>query len=290
MNRSYLFVPGDSEKKLAKAGGSGADALIIDLEDSVSLENKVPARELTANALQDMSNAWVRVNPLASGLMDDDLAAVMPASPAGIVLPKPQSADDANSLAEKLDRLEGEHGLKNGQTKILALCTEVPAALLTLAGYADSTDRLMALSWGAEDLSAALGASETRDASGNWLDPYALARSLCLITAAASGVAAVDTVFTDFRNTDGLREYANNARRDGFTGMLAIHPAQVEVINDAFMPTDDEISHAQQVVDLFAANPGAGVLSLDGDMLDRPHLEQAQRLLSLANQLKEENR
>ncbi|MEM7431254.1 MAG: CoA ester lyase [Pseudomonadota bacterium] len=282
MSRSYLFVPGDSERKLAKAVESNADAIIIDLEDSVSIDNKSRARELAAAALADFDNAWVRINPLSSGYADDDLAAVVGAAPVGIVLPKPRSADDAVTLAERLERLERANGMRSGQTQILALCTEVPAALLSLGGYVSATERLTALSWGAEDLSEALGAMQNRDAQGNWLPAYEMARSLCLVTASAAGVAAIDTVYTDFKNLSGLAAYAANARRDGFSGMLAIHPAQVEVINAAFDPTPDEVAFAKRVVALFAADPAAGVLSLDGKMLDRPHLEQAKRLLALA--------
>lgn len=285
MNRSYLFVPADSERKLAKASDVGADALILDLEDAVAAEARSAARQLAAEFLADADNAWVRINPIGSSDAPADLAAVVPAAPAGIVLPKPRNVSEVQQLADQLDALEAEHNVALGQTRILAICTERPEALLTLGGYSDASKRLDALSWGAEDLSAALGASAKRDAQRNWLPVYELARSLCLLAAAAAEVAAVDTVFTDFRDLDGLASYAANARRDGFAGMLAIHPAQVDVINAAFMPTSDELARAEKIVDLFASNPGAGTLGLDGEMIDQPHLVQARRLLELAKKL-----
>jgi citrate lyase subunit beta/citryl-CoA lyase len=287
MNRSYLFVPADSERKLSKAAAAGADALILDLEDSVAAAARPAARALTAEYLQDCagSNVWVRINPLDTDAASADLAVVMAAAPAGIVLPKPRSAADVLRLAQQLDALEAKHGLTSNQTRIMAICTERPEALFTLHSYADSSARLTALSWGAEDLSAALGASATRDDAGDWLPIYAMARSLALCAAAAAGVAAVDTVYTDYKDDAGLARYAANARRDGFGGMLAIHPAQVDIINRAFIPTRAEIEHAERIVALFAANPGAGTVGLDGMMLDRPHLLQATRVLQLASKL-----
>lgn len=283
MHRSFLFVPADSERKLAKASGAGADALILDLEDAVAAEARPAARQQTAEFLQDHEDTWVRINPMDTADAALDLAAVVPSGPAGIVLPKPRNVDDVQRLASQLDQLEAENGLEAGQIQILSLCTERPEALFSLQGYAKATPRLGALSWGAEDLSAALGANANRDANGNWLPTFELARSLCLLAAAAAEVAAIDTVFTDFRDLDGLAQYAANARRDGFGGMLAIHPAQVEIINQAFVPSAEEIARAQQIVKLFEQNPGAGTLGLDGEMIDRPHLLQAKRLLVLAN-------
>ncbi len=282
MNRSYLFVPADSERKLAKAGDTGADALILDLEDAVAEDARPAARRLAAEYLEDRDDTWVRINPLDSEHALEDLAAVMPSAPAGIVLPKPRSPADAVALAQRLDELEQEHGIVGGQTAILALCTERPEALFTLQAYAGATPRLSALSWGAEDLSAALGAATNRDESGNWLPTYEMARSFCLLAAAVAEVAAIDTVYTDFRDLDGLLGYAQNARRDGFSGMLAIHPAQVDVINAAFVPSRAEIEQAERIVALFDENPGAGTIGMDGRMIDRPHLVQAQRLLKLA--------
>ena len=285
MNRSYLFVPGDSERKLKKARDAGADALIVDLEDAVAPSAKSAARELAAEYLADTENAWVRINPIDSDDASADLEAVMASAPVGIVLPKARSAADAITLSAMLDGLEEKHGLEAGSTAILPLCTERPEALFTLGGYAGSTPRLAALSWGGEDLSAALGASANRDSDGAWLAPYQLARSLCLLAAGAAEVPAIDTVFTDFRDSQGLATYAANARRDGFSGMLAIHPAQVEIINRAFVPTAAELERAERIVALFAANPEAGALGMDGEMIDRPHLVQAQRVLQLARRL-----
>ncbi len=281
MNRSFLFVPADSERKLAKAGDCGADALILDLEDAVAEDARPAARRLAAEYLEDREDAWVRINPMDTKHALEDLAAVMPSAPAGIVLPKPRSPDDVVTLADHLDEIEQQQGIEPGQTRILALCTERPEALFSLQGYAGATPRLGALSWGAEDLSAALGAASNRDADGNWLPVYEMARSLCLLAAAAAEVAAIDTVFTDFRDLEGLLGYAQNARRDGFSGMLAIHPAQVDVINAAFVPSRTEIEQAERIVALFARNPGAGTIGMDGRMIDRPHLVQAQRLLKM---------
>ena len=286
MSRSYLFVPADSKRKLAKASDAGADALILDLEDSVAPDARPAARELAADFVTDRDDVWVRINPIDSDDAQADLAAVSAAAPAGIVLPKPRSADDVVSLAAQLDKLEALHGIAAGQTKIMALCTERPEALFTLHSYIGATPRLSALSWGGEDLSSALGASANRSADGEWLPTYEMARSLCLCAAAAAEVAAIDTVFTDYRDMDGLARYAANARRDGFSGMLAIHPAQVDVINRAFMPSAEEIEYAERIIALFAENPGAGTLGLDGAMIDRPHRVQAERLLELARKTK----
>lgn len=280
--RSFLFVPADSERKLLKAGDAGADALILDLEDAVAAAARPAARVLAREYLHSKDNVWVRINPMDTDDAALDIDSVMSAAPAGIVLPKPRHATDAIKLAKRLTELESEHGLESGSTKILPLCTEHPEALFTLNSYIGSTDRLHGLSWGAEDLSAALGASDNRDSYGNWLPTYEMARSFCLLAAAAAGVSAFDTVFTDYKDLDGLRSYAMNARRDGFSGMLAIHPAQVEVINAAFLPTPDEIKRAVAIVELFDANPGAGTIGLNGKMIDRPHLLQARRILDMA--------
>ncbi|MEM8816184.1 MAG: CoA ester lyase [Pseudomonadota bacterium] len=283
MIRSFLFVPADSERKLAKAGDTVADALILDLEDAVAAAERPRARSLAREFLEGSESAWVRINPFDSDDATADLEAVMPAAPAGIVLPKPPSADAAVGLAQVLDRLEEQHGIRPGSTRILPLCTEHPRALFSLDSYVGSTTRLAGLSWGAEDLAAAVGASANRDGSGEWLPCFALARSLCLIAAAAANVPAFDTVFTDFRDDEGLARYAGNARRDGFRGMLAIHPAQLAIINDAFRPAAAELERARRIVALFEANPEAGTLGLDGQMIDRPHLEQSRRLLALVD-------
>jgi len=279
MSRSFLFVPADSERKLEKADGTGADALILDLEDAVAAEARPKARKLAAEYLQGRDNTWVRVNPIDTGDSMVDLEAVMTAAPAGIVLPKPRSAADAITLSDRLDTLEAKHDIEAGSTRIMALCTEHPEALFTLHSYKGATERLYGLSWGAEDLAAAVGASTNRDDDGHWLPQFEMARSLCLFAAAAAEVAAIDTVFTDFRNAQGLLRYATQAKRDGFSGMLAIHPAQVDVINAAFEPTAEEVEHAARIIRLFDESPGAGTLSLDGKMIDRPHLVQARRLL-----------
>jgi citrate lyase subunit beta/citryl-CoA lyase len=285
MNRSYLFVPADSERKMKKASDVGADALILDLEDSVAPDSRPAARELSRDYLVDREKVWVRINPVASEDAAADLEAIMPSAPTGIVLPKSRGADDVIRLAAMLDTLERTHGIEAGRTCILPICTETPDALFTLGSYAGCSPRLVAMSWGAEDLSAAVGASARRNDSGDWLPPYELARSLCLFGAAAAEVAAIDTVYTDFRDEKGLANYAANARRDGFSGMLAIHPEQVDVINRAFVPTTAELKRAKRIVALFAENPGAGTLGMDGEMIDRPHLVQAERILQLANRL-----
>lgn len=284
VTRSYLFVPADSERKLQKAAQSEADAIIVDLEDSVAADARPAARKIASDFLcqESAAECWVRINPLDTEDALDDLRAVAPCSPHGIVLPKPNGARDSAQLAKLLDVLELENGIEPGRIGILPIATERPAALFNLQGYAEGVPRLSAISWGAEDLATALGASENRDADGNWLPPYQLARSLCLIAAAAAGVAAIDTVFTDYKNSIGLAAYASCARRDGFTGMLAIHPDQVPVINKAFLPSAAEIEKAEKIVALFAANPEAGVLGLNGEMLDQPHLLQAKRVLRVA--------
>ena len=288
VSRSFLFVPGDSERKLEKAVGSNADALIIDLEDSVSSQKRPEARQLAQEFVSGHSDRdlWVRINALDTEDALSDLRALMPAAPAGIVLPKPRGAKDAIQLAKLLDVFELESDLSQGQTLILPVATERPAALFHMHEYSNATPRLAGLTWGAEDLSAAVGASNNRDDDGNWLPPYELARSLCLFAAAAADVAAIDTVFTDYKDADGLTRYASNARRDGFTGMLAIHPDQVDAINEAFMPSNEEVDRASRIVELFADNPDAGVLSMDGEMIDRPHWLQARRILDIAQQEK----
>jgi citrate lyase subunit beta/citryl-CoA lyase len=279
MNRSYLFVPADSERKMKKAAQVGADALILDLEDSIAPETRPDARELCYDYLGHHENCWVRINPLDSADAALDIEAIMPAKPAGIVLPKAGGGEDVARLAAMLDEFDSP------QTGVLPICTETPAALFSLGSYAGSSPRLAAMTWGAEDLSAAVGASASRNDEGAWLPPYELARSLCLFGAHTAEVPALDTVYTDFRDTEGLATYAASARRDGFSGMLAIHPAQVDVINRAFVPTAAELDRAERIVALFAENPGAGALGMDGEMIDRPHLLQAQRILRLAKKL-----
>jgi citrate lyase subunit beta/citryl-CoA lyase len=275
--RSLLFVPGDRPDRMEKALAAGADALILDLEDSVAPANKPDARRAVADFLgaHEPAMLWVRINPLDGPEADKDLAAIVARRPDGIVLP---NADGGAAVTELARRLT-ERG--NVTAMILAIATETPAAVFKLGTYA-GVKRLAGLSWGAEDLSAAVGAATAREEDGSYAAPYEIARSLCLFGAVAAGVAPIETVFPDFRATEGLAAYAARARRDGFTGMLAIHPDQVPVINSAFTPSEAEVAHARAVVAAFEANPGAGVLSLDGKMIDRPHLIQAQRILAAA--------
>lgn len=274
--RSLLFVPGDRPDRMAKAAALDADALILDLEDAVALSAKATARAAIATFLAEPRRQllFVRVNPLDSGMIDDDLAAVLPARPDGIVLPK---AEGGASLSALDGRLDGRLG---GDTLILPIATETPAAIFTMGSYGGVSDRLCGLTWGAEDLPAAIGASTAREADHGYTAPYQLARSLTLFGAHAAGVAAIETVYPDFRDLEGLAAYAARGRRDGFTGMMAIHPNQVPVINAAFAPSAAEIAHARAIIDLFAANPGAGALSLDGKMIDAPHLKAAQAVLA----------
>ena len=287
--RSWLFVPGDSEKKLSKGADTGADVLILDLEDSVADGRKPVGREMTCEYLQqsarDKQQLWVRINPLDTPHALLDLAGVIQGRPDGLILPKAESVEDSYKLGHYLDALETEHGITKGSTKVLALVTETPGALLTLEGYRRPDPRVTAISWGAEDLSAALGASSNRDEHGMLTDPYLLARSLCLLTAHAAGVQPVDTVLPDFRDDEGLLKVSNDARRDGYTGKIAIHPNQVPIINEAFTPSEEEVAHARAVIKLFADNPDAGTLSLDGKMLDKPHLTQAERVVATAERL-----
>lgn len=282
--RSLLFVPGDSDKKIAKSGEVGADVLIFDLEDSVAAARKPEAREtvlahLQGHAENRPSAFYVRINPLDTPEALLDLQAVMPGAPDGIMIPKPKGVEDIIALGTMLDTLEAAAGIAAGSTRIIPVATEVPAAVFTLGGYVHAGPRLAGITWGAEDLSAAVGASGYKE-DGVWTAPYQLARSLCLFAASAAEVAGIDTLHADFRDEAGLARAARKARRDGFSGMLAIHPAQVAVINAAFTPTDEEVAHAEAVVALFAANPDAGVASLDGKMIDRPHLVQAQKILA----------
>jgi len=286
VNRSFLFVPADSERKLDNARHCAADALILDLEDSVAAAERPKARAVARDFIAGEAGpeVWVRINALDTDDASPDLQAVVPSSPTGIVLPKPRGAEDVRKLAAQLDSLEREYGCTPGSIGIMPIATERPAALFSMQEYAASTERLAGLTWGAEDLSAALGASANRDDAGNWLSPYEFARSLCLFAAAAAGVPAIDTVYTDFKDAQGLTHYARAARRDGFGGMLAIHPGQIDIINEAFMPGETELARARRIVELFASNPDAGALGMDGEMIDRPHLLQAQRVLQRAGE------
>lgn len=284
--RSMLFIPGDSDKKLAKADSCGADALILDLEDSVVPANKPLARQLVAEFLRARPQAkrtsqiWVRINPFDTGLTLDDLASVISSGPDGIMQPKTDRPADVLRLSYYLDALEVQNGIEPGAISIIPVATETAVAPFHLGQFADAgLTRLAGLTWGGEDLASAIGASANRDADGEWGFTYKMARSLCLLAAHASGVAAIDTLHADFRDDDGLRRSCRASRAEGFSGRLAIHPAQVAIINACYLPSDEEIAHARAVLAAFAANPGAGTVGLDGKMIDIPHKKQAERIL-----------
>ena len=285
--RSWLFIPGDSDKKLGKADGAGADALILDLEDSVAPEAKVGARQkvlahLLARPRENrVSKLWVRINPLDDTALQD-LAAVMPGNPDGIMIPKTTGAGDVATLSHYLDAFEAAQGLPQGCTRILPVATETAAGTLKLLEFADrALPRLIGLTWGAEDLSTALGASTNLDPAGGWALVYRLARVQVLLAAKAAGVAAIETLYVDFRDDAGLRLSSGQAADEGFSGRIAIHPAQVASINAAFAPSEQAVAHARRIIAAFDAHPGAGTVGLDGRMIDIPHLKQARNLLVL---------
>jgi citrate lyase subunit beta/citryl-CoA lyase len=281
--RSWLFAPGDSERKMEKASDSAADIAIFDLEDAVAESEKSKARAMVADFLKartdDHARLWVRINPLDSPHALADLVAVIEARPGGIMLPKARGRADVELLNNYISVLEVAAGIEPGSVKVIALVTETADAMFTTGDYAGAP-RLVAMTWGAEDLADALGASENRSPDGSYGFTYQLARSLCLIGATAAGVLPIETIQADFRNLEALKTRAEQVRRDGYRGMLAIHPAQVDVINAAFTPTGEELASAQEIVDLFAANPGVGAIGYRGGMLDRPHLARAQALLA----------
>lgn len=282
--RSLLFVPGDSEKKLERGFSSGADVVIVDLEDSVSPDNKAHARGVSADFIashrrETRAAIYVRVNDLATGLTDDDLKAIIPIAPDGIMLPKSNSGADVQHLSAKLRVHEAENGLADGAIRIIPIITETAAGVLATGSYAGASPRIAGLTWGAEDLSAAIGARATRDDAGRYTDVFRLARAMTVLGAAAADVAAIDTVFVNFRDAEGLRAECLDAERDGFTAKMAIHPAQVAVINEAFTPSAEAIEHANAVVAAFQAAGNPGVVGIDGQMYDRPHLRRAERLL-----------
>lgn len=287
--RSLLFVPGDSERKLAKGDGSGADALIIDLEDAVAPENKAKARGLATEYLMSRPRGargpalWVRINPLDSGLTLHDLSAIVAAGPDGIMLPKIDGPNDVATVSHFVDALEVQGGVALGSIGILPVATETAQASFNLGAFGSARlDRLIGLTWGAEDLSAAIGATTNLDPDGGWALTYRLVRSLTLLAAHAAGVQAIDTLYVDFRDEAGLRASSRRARAEGFSGRVAIHPDQVVPINESFTPSDSEIAHARAVVAAFDARPGAGTVGLDGKMLDIPHLKQARKTLAAA--------
>lgn len=289
--RSWLFVPGDSEKKLGKAMATGAHAVIVDLEDAVAPTAKVQARTMARDWLaihrhhviesRPMAR-WVRINAFDTGMWRDDLEVVMAGAPDGVMLPKCEGPEQVRQLSAEIYELEQRNGIAVGATRILPLVSETARSAMTIPAYIDeSMPRLGGMTWGAEDLSAVLGASRKRDASGAWTDAFRFIRAQCLLAAHAKGVWAIDTLHDDFKDEDSTRRAAESARADGFTGMLAIHPAQVPIINAAFAPTEAELAEAQAIVALFASNPGAGTLQYNGRMIDQPHLKMAKLLLGL---------
>lgn len=286
--RSWLFAPGDSEKKMTKAMEGEADIVLIDLEDAVAPDNKANARPMVHDFIkahpEQRHRLWVRINPFDGPYTLADLAAIMPARPGGIMLPKVYGRADVEKLDHCLSALEVANGIEEGSTPVIVLITETAEAMFHTGNY-KGAPRVVALTWGAEDLADSIGASSNKNPDGSYSFTYELARSLTVLGAATAGVTAIETISADFRDLDALRARAEKVRRDGFRGMMAIHPAQVPVINAAFTPTDEEIAEAQEIVDLFAANPGVGAIGWKGGMLDRPYLARAERLLRQAGKV-----
>ena len=280
--RSWLFAPGDSEKKMTKAMEGSADIVLIDLEDAVAPDNKATARQMVREFLaanpEQRERLWVRINPFDGDWTLLDLAAVMPSHPGGIMLPKVYGRADVERLDHCLSALEVANGIEEGSTPVIVLITETAEAMFHTGDY-KGAPRVVALTWGAEDLADSIGANANKDEDGAYTFTYELARSMTLLGAATAGVTPIETISADFRDLDALRARAQRVRRDGYRGMLAIHPAQVDVINDAFTPSEEEIAEAQEIVDVFAANPGVGAIGWKGGMLDRPYLSRAQALL-----------
>jgi citrate lyase subunit beta/citryl-CoA lyase len=286
--RSLLFVPGDDEAKIVKAFGTDADVVILDLEDSVAPNRKNKAGAIVRDALDSVTpqmracgpQVYVRVNPLGDGQIIRDVEAVLPGRPNGIMLPKCQSGSDAGKVSEMLVRSESEMSIATGTVKLIAIMTETASSLFAAGTYENAATRLIALTWGAEDLSADIGAQTNKGEDGRFLPPYELARSLCLLGAAAAKLDAIDTVFINFRDAAGLKRECADSIRDGFSGKMAIHPAQVPIINDAFTPLKSVAARARAVVAGFEQAGGAGVIAIDGEMVDRPHLVRARKILS----------
>jgi citrate lyase subunit beta / citryl-CoA lyase len=282
--RSLLFVSGDSERKFAKAKTSGADALILDLEDSVAPAQKPAGRQLAARVLEDPSprdwSFFVRANALDTGLALDDLAAVVRPGLDGLLIRKANRVEDLQRFGHYLDALETKAGMALGSVKMAVVATETAKAMFALGSYAPAHPRLVALTWGAEDLSAALGATDNKEPDGAWTFPYQVARAQCLFAATAAEVAPIDTIHADFRDLEGLERDCRRSRRDGFLGRMAIHPDQVATINRCYAPSEAEIAHARRIVEAFAANPNAGTIGVDGKMVDIPHLKAAQKTLA----------
>lgn len=284
MLRSFLFVPGDSEKKIAKSWGVGADALIFDLEDAVSADRRGEAHAMVLEALarprgDGEAERWVRINPMDTDAALEDLTAILRGAPDGIIVPKIFAANDLVTLDNMLSALEVREGLGRGTIRFMPVATETPQIMFDLGGLADVGERLFGVTWGGEDLSSAMGATRSRMPDGSWAFAYKVARTFCLFAAHAASVEAIDTLFADFTDDEGLRVSSEGARMDGFSGKLAIHPRQVPVINEAFTPSAEEIDYASRVIEAFEQGGGAGAVSLDGKMLDMPHLKLARRVL-----------
>ena len=286
--RSWLFAPGDSEKKMTKARDGAADIVLLDLEDAVAPENKVLARQMVHDFIAasdgQRHRIWVRINPFDGPYTLGDLAAIMPARPGGIMLPKVYGRADVEKLDHCLSALEVANGIAEGSTPVIVLITETAEAMFHTGDY-KGAPRVVALTWGAEDLADSIGAASNRNADGSYSFTYELARTMTLLGAATAGVTPIETISADFRDLDALRKRAEGVRRDGYRGMLAIHPAQVDVINEAFTPSEEEIAEAQEIVAIFAANPGVGAIGYKGGMLDRPYLSRAEQLLRQAGRL-----
>jgi citrate lyase subunit beta/citryl-CoA lyase len=285
--RSLLFVPADSAHKFAKASACGADALILDLEDSVAPGRKVLARDHVKDLLGGPPRDWsflVRTNPFGTGLTLEDLAAVVRPGLDGILIPKVSGVEDVELMSHYVDVLEVANGVTPGHVKLLVVATETPAAMIGFSSYAKPCKRLVAMTWGAEDLGAALGALTNKEPNGEWTFPYQVARAQCLFAAGAAGVLALDTLYGDFKDPDGLAESCRIARRDGFVGRIAIHPNQIATINSCFTPSEADLAHARRVVAAFAANPDIGTIGIDGKMYDMPHLIAAKRALASAGE------
>lgn len=287
--RSWLFIPADDEKKLGKGVTSGADVLLLDLEDAVAPSRKADARKVCADyirATKDQAKRprlVVRINALDTSYWADDLAGIVAAGPDGVMLPKPRGGSDVHTLSIALDHAEQGAGIAAGSIKIIAIATETPLSLITMSSYVGASARLDALTWGAEDLSAAIGARSNRDADGRtWTSPFRLARDLCLMTAVAANALPIDTVYVNFRDGEGLRLEAEEAARDGFVGKMAIHPNQVAVLNEVFTPKPEELAFAQEIIAAFRDNPAAGVVGIGGKMIDKAHLALAERLMARA--------
>lgn len=288
--RSWLFIPADDEKKLGKGITSGADVLLLDLEDAVAPSRKADARKVCADYIRATKDQpkrprlVVRINALDTPYWADDLAGIVAAGPDGVMLPKPRGGSDVHTLSIALDHAEQGAGIAAGSIKIIAIATETPLSLITMSSYVGASARLDALTWGAEDLSAAIGARTNREADGRtWTSPFRLARDLCLMTAVSANALPIDTVYVNFRDGEGLRLEAEEAARDGFVGKMAIHPNQVAILNAVFTPKPEELAFAEEIIAAFRDNPAAGVVGIRGKMIDKAHLALAQRLMARAH-------